>query len=301
MKKLISLFWLASAFFIFTTIMSSCGTSKEAASKSKNADQLYNSGDYQSALKLYDEIISKYETSGKEKECPVYTKAGESALKSGQIDKAIEYFKKAEYSNFANEDTFTGLADCYKKKDNLSKELLSLLDYVSKYPDGKQINDVKKRLFEIYVESENFDKALNLWPDISESAKSDSNLIIKYFEANKGVDNISACDSLAPVILDFHPKNVEVLEWEAKKYYDKAENLYQKEMKAYEKNRTNKQYKHLLKVLEDITADYKEALKYYEDLYKINPDPKYATYLANIYHRLNNEQKSKYYKQKAGK
>jgi tetratricopeptide (TPR) repeat protein len=280
---------------------SSCSSSKSVVSKKQTADSYFASGDYASALKTFEEIIASYESAGNEKECPVYTKAAEAAWNLGQKEKAIEYFKKAEYSPASlSDETFLGLAKYYREKNNLSKELMALQDYLANFPEGKNAPDVKKKLFELYVESENYDKALDLWPEIQNIVEGDTTFILDYFKVNEALDNKQVCDSIAPVILDFNPNNMEALEWEAKKYYDRAEALYQKEMKYYEKNRTTKQYSRLLKALKSVTADFKTSLKYFTRLYEIKPDTKYASYLANIYNRLDNKAKAEYYKKKAG-
>ena len=67
-------------------------------------------------------------------------------------------------------------------------------------------------------------------------------------------------------------------------------------MKAYEKNKTRKQYNVLVKELDLVTADFKKALPYLEKLWKQNPGKEYAGYFANIYARFGDEKKAGYYK-----
>jgi hypothetical protein len=70
-------------------------------------------------------------------------------------------------------------------------------------------------------------------------------------------------------------------------------------MKAYQKNRTNKQYRQLLNALETINADLQRSRDYFERLYKSNPDPRYAQYLGNIYTRFDNKKRADYYYRRA--
>jgi Flp pilus assembly protein TadD len=56
-----------------------------------------------------------------------------------------------------------------------------------------------------------------------------------------------------------------------------------------------KQYRQLNDALKTINADFKRARDYFEKLYRVNPDPRYATYLGNIYTRFSNKQKADYY------
>jgi hypothetical protein len=81
----------------------------------------------------------------------------------------------------------------------------------------------------------------------------------------------------------------------AKKYYNIAENRYQAEMKAYENNKTRKQYALLLEALDEITEEFKISLGYFETLYRLNPRPVYANYMGNIYVRFNDQEKADYY------
>jgi Flp pilus assembly protein TadD len=89
------------------------------------------------------------------------------------------------------------------------------------------------------------------------------------------------------------------LNWFAEKYYWKAEKNYQAQMEAYEKNRTRKQYAILLREFKLVSSDFREALNYFSKLYRLYPDPEYARYLGNIYARLNDGQKARYYHGKA--
>ncbi len=286
---------------IFTAIMlSSCGTTDKLKQNIETADNAFKSGDMKSALEKYERTISYYENKNRSKECPVYTKAGIAAQELGNNDKALEYLKKARYTTSESSSTYWELAKIYRKIDNLSKEMTALETYIQKFPAADKTDSVNKRLFEIYVESENWNKALETWTKIKMDASEDTALVAGYFIVNKALDKNKICDSLAEVMLKNDKNNILALEWEAKRYYNKAENLYQKEMKAYNRHKTRRQYAHLLKALKVVTADFKTSLKYFKRLYSANPSPKYARYLANIYNRLDDKSKAEYYKKRAG-
>lgn len=106
-------------------------------------------------------------------------------------------------------------------------------------------------------------------------------------------------DYYARKILEKDSKNTKALYHLAKKYYWIAENRYKREMAAYEKNKTKRQYIKLLDALEQISANYRISRNYFLRLYKIEPNSKNAAYLANIYGRLNNKKMAEYYKRKA--
>ena len=108
--------------------------------------------------------------------------------------------------------------------------------------------------------------------------------------------NDSICEQTAEVILEQNPENEPALTWVAKKYYWQAENRYQTEMTAYDLNKTHSQYAILLEAFKTVTLDFKESLGYFTRLYEQYPNPDYAKYLGNIYVRLNDKQKARYYR-----
>jgi hypothetical protein len=70
-------------------------------------------------------------------------------------------------------------------------------------------------------------------------------------------------------------------------------------MKAYEENKTRRQYDILVKAFKTVTVDFKRSLEYYTRLYNLYPKPEYARFLGNIYARLSDEKNAKYYQGKA--
>lgn len=291
--KRILLMMLAGVMFF------SCTTSKKSTGAKVSADQFYDSGDFGNALVAYEQVIADYVAESRTDECPVYGRAGLSALKTGNISKAIDYLKMDTYTPYATEDTYFGLATAYKEKDNLSKEILTLQDYLRLYPAGKHIDEVKVRLFETYVESENWEAAQELWPPVP-TANVDEKMLSQWFTVNLALKNEEQCNDLSLQLLKLNPNNIPALEWQAKEAFLKAENHYQAEMDAYEKNKTNKQYKRLLEELKKVTTEFQTAKQAYENLYALDPKPEYAQYLGNIYVRLNDKEKADYYRKKAG-
>lgn len=294
MKYIFSVLALVSIF-----LLSSCGTGKQLTQQKATADNYYSDGNYAEALTAYKAIIATYETNNNSEACPVYTKAGESALKTNDAKLAVEYLKKATYSTFGNEYSYFYLANAYEQVDNLSLEIGALNDYLDKYPQGKEINAIKMRSFFTAVESDNYDKALSLWPELIANNENNIQLIEAYFLVNRKADNTATCNNIANNLLDIDENNIVALTWFGKKYYRKAEDLYRKEMKAYEKHKTNKQYKILLKALDAVTVDFKKSLTYFKKLYTLEPTAENANYLSHIYGRLSDKKKEAYYKKLA--
>ena len=286
---------------IIAITLFSCGTSSKISKTQQSAQQAFDQGDYTKALNLYENIINSYKQKGTENQCPVYTNAGIAAQKLGQTDKAIDYLKQASWSDFSNEKTYLTLAGIYRKKDNLSLELVNLESYIEKYPAGDSINEARKRLFELYVESDNLDKAINLWEKLTPEQQADKSLLEGYLKVNDKLDNDSACLEISNKLLKADKNNKAALWWLADYYFWKAEKRYKKELETYNQHKTRKQYAHLLKVLDEVTVQYKKSLNYADRLYKVEPTAKTAGLLSKCYNRLGDKKKSKFYKTKAGK
>jgi tetratricopeptide (TPR) repeat protein len=140
------------------------------------------------------------------------------------------------------------------------------------------------------------DKALSMWEKLNVASKSTVQHLDDYFHINLKKEKTEVCDSVSLLLLQKDPKNVDALEWNAQKYYDQAEKRYEEQMEIYNQNKTTQQYRTLLKQLDLVTADFKKALSYFEKLWEIDPDKKYAGYLANIYTRFGDDNKAEYYK-----
>lgn len=286
-----------NTFFLIALIalLAACQSNKQITNSINAGESAYQSGDYSDALVKFEEVISQYENKDQQKECPVYAEAGHAALQLGETTKAIQYFQQDQWSNFVDADTYFQLAKLYRTIDNLSKELDALEAYTTKYREGKNIDEVKGRLFEVYVESENWEKAIVLWDKLAGDQHKEITMLEGYFSANKALKNETVCDTLATYLVDYDENNLIGLRYLAKKYFWQAENLYQSELKAYEANKTNKQYKKLLKALDTVTADFKISLGYYKRLYTLQPNPVTAKRLANIYTRLDDKKRAAYY------
>jgi len=281
--------------FVLIGLFACCSGGKQISTTMQNGETAYQSGNYNDALQHFETVIAYYEQNDRSKECPVYAKAANTAKQLGLTEKAIGYLKQDQYSNFVNADTYYSLAGLYQEIDNLSKEMEELETYVSKYPDGDKIVEVHSCLFELYVESQNWTEAEKAWNNLPGEVKSTSVKLEEYFQVNEAIDNDSVCGLIAADLLKIDENNLPGLDWTAKKYFWKAENRYQDELKAYEKNKTNKQYNKLLKALDIVSADFKTSLDYFKKFYTIDPNPGTAKYLGNIYNRLDDKKKADYY------
>ena len=222
-----------------------------------------------------------------------FAEAAQMTFKAGDATQAVSWFDQARYKNFGSVTMYITLAEIYNTQQNISKELTALEFVEANYPEKK--SDVSERLFQIYHEIKEPQKALAAYENMREVQKQDLPNLTELFDVKKELKDTLACDELSLKILEKQPDNRAALEWNAYKLYWKGENRYQHEMNKYNSNKTTKQYKILLEQLELSTADFKKSLVYLEQLCKQEPGIKYASYFANIYARFGDEARAKSY------
>ncbi|MCF8234762.1 MAG: hypothetical protein K9G67_14500 [Bacteroidales bacterium] len=290
----------AFVIFVFSALLiAACSPKIDIAQLRQKADSTYTAGQYDSALRIWQQIIAFKTKKNQPLEKYTLLEAGRSAYRAGKTDTALIYLEKLENTGYENPEMYYLLAQCYRDIDNLSKEIMALEDYDNKFPRADRIEDVQLRLYDTYMESENYALAMELWPEIEQQAAGNYELLKSYFRLNQKLDNTSTVDSLARLILEIEPNDTDALEYLGKKYYRKAENRYNEAHEEYYANQTRTQYNKLLKELEKVTADFKKALEYFKVLYRLDPKPEYANYLGNIYARFDDDEKAKYYHNKA--
>ena len=287
-------------FFITLSLLSiSCGVNKQIKQLGEDANAAFQSKDYANALRTYEQIISMQSDGGKKIEGDIYQKAGLAAWELKETSKTIDYLEKAKQTPVGNDKTLYTLALAYLEVDNLSKEINHLEEYVERYPNGEDAEEVKGQLFLAYVKSLNWDQASAIWPQIDGKYQSQAKYLEGHMKVCESLKHFDQMNRAALQLLKMDRNNCSALETLAIYYYRMAEERYQTEMKAYEKNRTNRQYKQLLNALEEINANFRTSREYFERLYKLNPEPRFANYLGNIYTRFENKKQADYYYRKA--
>ncbi len=287
-------------FFITLSLLSiSCGVNKQIKQLGEDANAAFQSKDYANALRTYEQIISMQSDGGKKIEGDIYQKAGLAAWELKETSKTIDYLEKAKQTPVGNDKTLYTLALSYLEVDNLSKEINNLEEYIKRYPNGEDAGEVKGQLFLAYVKSLNWDQASAIWPQIDGKYQSQAKYLEGHMKVCESLKHFDQMNRAALQLLKMDRNNCSALETLAIHYYRMAEDRYQTEMKAYEKNRTNRQYKQLLNALEEINAHFRTSRDYFERLYKLNPDPRFANYLGNIYTRFENKKQAEYYYRKA--
>ncbi|TVQ17122.1 MAG: hypothetical protein EA361_03010 [Bacteroidetes bacterium] len=279
--------------------LASCAVMRPGTQTGEEAHQAFINEDYQSALASYEQIIRSHEGDVTLIPDSVYRNAGLSAFYLEQTGIALNYLNNIRHSEIANAETQYALALLNRQIDNLSREITALESYVENFPEAEHIEEMRERLFETYAESKNYDKALPLWSEIEDSARKEESLLNNYFnilqELEKEGDELY---TVANELLALNPDNTDALFFLASHYFYLAENRYQSEMEAYEKNRTHRQYARLLRAFEVLNADFRKSLNYFLHLYKIDPLPRYARFIGNIYLRFDDKEKADYYHRK---
>ncbi|WP_319502862.1 hypothetical protein [uncultured Draconibacterium sp.] len=277
---------------VIVIFMASCGAPKVLTTQKTEATNFEANGNYSQALAAwtsYFDATAIEDVAGAD-----FAQAAKTAFKADNATQAISWFDQARYKNYADAGMYQTLAAIYQQQDNLSKELSALEYIIENY--GTTNSEVNSRLLAIYAEIDANDKALEVWKTLDDDSKNEESNLDNYFAVNKALENNTVCDSLAEVLLEKNPEHLDALEWNAKKYYWAGQNRYEQEMAKYNKNKTRKNYNTLLKELDLVTADFKKALPYLNKLWKLKPGKEYAGYLANIYARFGDEDKTEYYK-----
>lgn len=280
------------SFVVIGLLMVACGAPKILTTKKDNATAFEVAKEYDQATMAWESYFTETDIevlSGSD-----FAQAAKTAFKANNLSKAKSWFDQARYKNYADAEMYTTLAKIYRTEDNLSKELSALETFTEKFDSNN--SDVQTRLFAIYHEIGLTDQALEMWQQLDANAKNDEANLQLYFNINKGLKNDVVCDSVATVLLDLNAENILALEWNAKKYYWAGQNRYKREMDKYNKKKTTKTYKVLLKELDLVTADFKRALPYLDKLWKLNPGKEYAGYLTNIYALFGDKKKTSFYK-----
>ncbi len=284
---------------IILATIAGCGIARQVAALQEEAETEYNAGNYSDALELYEQTIELKKGRGREASGETWYRAGIAAWETGLRDRAIEYLVQAGRKDRYGERGYYILATAYREIDNLSLEITSLENYLEKYPEGEKADEMRMRLFDTYLESNNLDGALELWHDLEELAPGNASLLESWFILNRRLDREDKLKDIALKLYEADNKNVTALEYLGDHYFWLAENRYQEEMAAYEENQTRAQYRQLLNALETVNEHFRLSRDYFEKLMDIDPSPAYAEYLRNIYLRFGNDEKAEYYHQRS--
>jgi hypothetical protein len=272
-----------------------CSPSRKIPQAIMDADKHLENGEYDQALALYDPYISS--TTGIR--ASVYRNAGIAAFELGNMSKAASYLNQLRDSNLMDERVYHALAIANRQINNLSREITALEQFVGHYPGSEHFGSMQLRLFETYVESRNFDAALALWPAIEQEGIKNEIVLSQYLFLVEALEKEKETVKTAQDLLALNAHHKHALFVLAKHFFWKAENLYQKEMEAYQKNRTHSQYARLLRAFEVLNADFRTSLNYFLRLYNLDPQPQYATYIGNIYLRFDDKTRADQYHNRA--
>ncbi len=286
-------------FLILFSFFYACSPLRQFSDLSQEAEMAYSSGNYADAYDLYRQLIEAHQSRNQSIDGETYNRAGVSAYEAGETQQALEYLEFARHTEAADDRTFASLAKAYREIDNLSREITNLERYLDRFPDGAEADAFRVRLFETLVESMNLQQALNLWPELPGNPYQDEGLLTLYLQLNRQIDNTAKAAELAERLLDLNRNNQEALDFLARKHFQEATSMYNREMRAYEENRTHRQYAHLLEALEIVNTDLRIAMNYFKRLYEQNPRPEYAGFIADIYERFQDEENARYFRRRA--
>ncbi len=282
---------------IIVTIIG-CTTQKSAITTVSHRQKAIDeaaAGNFQSAVQLWKNYFDQQNAGLKDIQVSDYAIAADIAYKSGNDQLAVSWYDAARIQGYTGEDMYQAFAVIFRKKQNLSRELTALEFIKAYFEQAQNITNIQSRLFEIYMEI-NRDKAFEQWNKLDNTTQKAEAFLNSYFILNREKDNKQLADSLADTLLLINPDHRDAIEWNGEKYYWLAENHYQREMAKYNKLKTHVQYQLLLNELKIVAEDFKRSRDYFEKLWALEKLHRYASYLANIYARLDNRERAEYFK-----
>jgi len=274
----------------------SCSTGKLVVEQEQTALKLAAEGNYQAATGEWNKYITERVAKGNEVAASDYAVAAKTAVKAGRKDLAEKWFGLASYGGYSDAEMELELAKIYKESNQTPKEMNTLERFLSKYPDAPETSDVNARLFEIYAGLRDDQQALSSWTQMTAEKKGELEYQELYFKIILRHGSDEEKEQIANLVVNLDPNNVSALEWLGETLYRRAEESYQAEMKAYEKNHTHMQYLHLTQELKVINGNFQKSLDCFTKLWNIEQKKSYATYLTNIYTRFDNKEKANYYR-----
>jgi hypothetical protein len=279
---------------------SSCTLLKPIVYTPDDADAAFEAGRYEEALQAYQLYVAAQQERAANIEEQVFYRAGISAFFLKDADQSITYLEKVRHADIADEALYRALAWAYQSIDNLSREISMLEHYVNHFPESDHFEQLQDRYFACLIESRNYDQALHLWTELEERASANEYLLNEFFKLQMVLGDRAIITATAKQLLQLNARHISALNWLAMKHLQQADMLYKETTQAYEQNRTHRQYAQLLQDFEVINTDLHIALNYFLQLYETTSDAAYAAYLANIYERFGDEEKTRYYRHRAG-
>jgi hypothetical protein len=267
-------------------------------SEKENALVASGSGDFVLAVQSWEAYFAQMGLAKQPIPAGDYAQAAHDAFKAGNFQSAISWYDAARLSGYEGVDMYLSLAEIYRKQDNLSKELTTLQYLESNYHDESLEHGVPLKLFEIYMRIDK-GRAFEQWGKLDKASQGKETYLNNYFSLIKELEKNELADAVANDLLKLNPTHREALEWNGEKFYYRGENRYQREMEKYNKNKTHVQYQFLLNELKIVAEDFKTSRDYFERLWELEKNSRYASFLSNIYSRLDNPERARFYKKLA--
>ncbi|MGM0622112.1 MAG: hypothetical protein ACQETJ_13755, partial [Bacteroidota bacterium] len=197
-------------------IAAACGGPKNLTQYKQNAEQAISEGNYAQAVEEWKTYFNGQNEAENEITGAEYAEAAKTAFKADMISQATDWFDEARWAGYADEEMYLTLAEIFRDMDNLSKELTALEYYYDNF--GKDNQEVNSRLFSLYDEIDQYEKALAVWEKLPLKKQRERENIEKFFDMNKKLENEEVVDSVSSVLLEINPDHTGALEWEATKY-----------------------------------------------------------------------------------
>ncbi|MFW5768227.1 MAG: tetratricopeptide repeat protein [Bacteroidota bacterium] len=269
---------------LILALAAACNPLKQLHSTQDSFEDAHEAGNHEEALSAFDELEDYHNNEGSEIETEYLKMAARSAVDAGLNNRAKELLQR--WIDRTDEfEAIEMLGNLYRETNDTDKEYEHWDQYWDAIESEEKKKEIGLRLFTLDLKEDNAEKALERFDDMP--PVSDPRIMFKRVEALEATgekeEAREECDKLIEKNPDFEP----ALAWKATDIYQRAEELYKKEMEEYEKNEEYTAYVYLRRELKKISKMYRQSRDIFEKLHEADPDnEQYIKYLKNIYLRL---------------
>ncbi|MFO7999896.1 MAG: hypothetical protein R6U46_01535 [Marinilabilia sp.] len=264
-----------------------CNPLKQLQSHQTSLEEAYDAGNHRDVLVAFDELESYHSQEGGEIETDYIEMAAKSAYELENYQRAEDLIREwiDETGNF---EAIELLGSLYRETGDSDREYEHWEQYWNEIESEDMKEEIGSRLFSLEIEKENYEKALDRFNKMPPASEPD--ILFMRVEAleetGKEDEAKKACDQL----LEEHPDYEPAIAWQATNIYERAEKLYEEEMRKYEEKDESEEYTayaYLRRELKKVSKMYRDSRDMFEKLHENNPDKtEYIKYLKNIYLRL---------------
>lgn len=254
------------------------------------AVQAFNDGDYEKALKSFEQILEIEQLPIVKEDDPnavdtvIIFNSGLAAYNAKNFEKAVQYYSEAAKYGYNGARTYSLIADSYLQMKDTTNALNTVQEGFEKYPDD---NAVLTSMIDLYLK---LDKPAEAMKYLKMAIEQDPNNVTYYFAQGTLYERFNDEENA----IKSYEKAMEIDPTYFNAYYNLGALYYNKGVKQIEVANAvppneNERYEAELKKADQW---FEKSLPYMEKCRELNPDDKMTLEsLKNLYYRLKNMDK----------